>query len=90
MSEDLAGGARDDTRSFRPGDWFGILGARASVLLPPSEKARVAALWELIDDGAGFDEVLDAVLARGLRGLSGFASGWSGRRSGSTGLPWGS
>jgi hypothetical protein len=60
------------TRSFRPGPWFGIFGDRTTVLLPPSEKARVAALWELIDDGAGFDEVLDALIAGGLRELPGF------------------
>lgn len=59
-------------RSIRPGGWFGIFGEQASVLLPPSEKRRVAALWELVDDGAGFDEVLDALLAGGLRDLPGF------------------
>ncbi len=42
------------------------------MLLPPSEKHRVAALWELVDGGAGFDEVLDALLDTGLRGLPGF------------------
>ena len=59
-------------RSIRPGGWFGIFGDQASVLLPPSEKHRVAALWELVDEGAGFDEVLDALLAHGLRDLPGF------------------
>ena len=68
MSDDLQGG----TRSYRPGTWFGIFGAGASVLLPPGEKARVAALWELVDDGAGFDEVLDALISGGLRELPGF------------------
>lgn len=68
MSDDPQGG----TRSYRPGTWFGIFGAGASVLLPPSEKARVAALWELVDDGAGFDEVLDALISGGLRELPGF------------------
>jgi hypothetical protein len=60
------------TWSFRPGAWFGILGERATVVLPPSEKARVAALWELVDDGAGFDETLDALISSGLRDLPGF------------------
>jgi hypothetical protein len=60
------------TRSYRSGEWFGIFGERALVLLPPSEKARVAALWELVDDGAGFDEVLDALIATGLRALPAF------------------
>ena len=58
--------------SYRPGDWFGIFGDQATVVLPPSEKARVARLWELVDAGAGFDEVLDALISGGLRDLPGF------------------
>ncbi len=60
------------TWSFRTGAWFGILGEHATVVLPPSEKARVAALWELVDGGAGFDETLDALISSGLRDLPGF------------------
>ena len=60
------------SRSYRPGDWFGIFGDQATVVLPPSEKARVARIWALVDDGAGFDEVLDALIADGLRDLPGF------------------
>ena len=41
---------RDSVRSYHPGDWFGIVGERAVVILPPTEKPRVAALWELVDD----------------------------------------
>ncbi|MFW6774349.1 FHA domain-containing protein [Nocardioides sp. CPCC 205120] len=59
-------------RSYRPGSWFAVFGTGASVLLPPSEKRRVAALWALVDDGAGFDEVLDALITSGLRDLPGF------------------
>jgi FHA domain-containing protein len=59
-------------RSFRPGGWYAAFGERATVLLPPSEKGRVAALWALVDDGAGFDEVLDALIANGLRDLPAF------------------
>lgn len=59
-------------RSYRPGSWFAILGERTTVLLPPGEGARVPGLWRLVDDGAGFDEVLDALIAQGLRGLAGF------------------
>ncbi|WP_299050425.1 FHA domain-containing protein [uncultured Nocardioides sp.] len=59
-------------RSYLPGAWFGVFGEHATVLLPPSEKRRVAALWELLDDGADFDEVLDALIATGLRDLPGF------------------
>jgi hypothetical protein len=59
-------------RSYRPGDWFGIVGERAVVILPPSEKPRVAALWELVDGGAGFDVTLDALISGGLRDLPAF------------------
>lgn len=59
-------------RSYRPGEWFGIVGERAVVILPPSEKPRVAALWELVDGGAGFDVTLDALIAGGLRELPAF------------------
>lgn len=59
-------------RSYRSGSWFGIFGDHATVLLPASEKARVAALWELVDGGAGFDELLDALIASGLRSLPAF------------------
>jgi hypothetical protein len=59
-------------RSYRPGTWFGLVGTRALVALPPSEKARVPALWELVDEGAGFDITLDALISGGLRDLPGF------------------
>ena len=59
-------------RSYRPGDWFGIFGRARGRVLPPTEKARVAALWELVDGGAGFDETLDALISGGLRDLPGF------------------
>ena len=62
----------DAIRSYRPGEWFGIFGDRATVVLPPSEKARVAGIWALVDAGAGFDEVLDALISGGLRELPGF------------------
>jgi len=58
--------------SYTPGTWFGIVGAHATVLLPPAAKSRAAAVWALVDDGAGFDDVLDAVVAEGLRGLPAF------------------
>jgi hypothetical protein len=60
------------TRSYRPGQWFGIFGPHATVLLPPTEKDRVGRLWALVDDGAGFDVVLDALISEGLRDLPGF------------------
>jgi len=58
--------------SYKPGSWFGVVGEHATVLLPPTEKARAGAIWALVDDGAGFDEVLDALVSDGLRTLPGF------------------
>jgi hypothetical protein len=60
------------SRSVVPGEWYGVLGDDVAVLLPPGAKARVAGLWERIDEGAGFDEVLDALISGGLRELPGF------------------
>jgi hypothetical protein len=62
----------DSVRSYQPGDWFGIVGERAVVILPPTEKPRVASLWELVDGGAGFDVTLDALISGGLRDLAAF------------------
>lgn len=61
------------TWSYRPGSWFAVFGTATTVLLPASEKARVGDLWARIDDGAGFDEVLDVLLQSGLGSLPGFA-----------------
>ncbi|WP_323794122.1 FHA domain-containing protein [Nocardioides sp.] len=58
--------------SYRPGAWFGVFGSATTLLLPESEKTRVATLWSLIDDDAVFDEVLDALLEAGLGSLPGF------------------
>ena len=58
--------------SYQPGDWFGVFGPDLTLLLPGSEKARVTGLWELVDGGASFDQVLDGLLSSGLSGLSGF------------------
>lgn len=60
-------------RSYRPGRWFGIFGPRATVVLPPSEKARVGGVWDLVVDGAGFDVTLDTLISGGLRDLAAFA-----------------
>ncbi|MBJ7356423.1 hypothetical protein, partial [Nocardioides sp.] len=65
-------GTSSPLRSYRPGTWFGLVGERALVALPPTEKARVPALWELVDEGAGFDVTLDALISAGLRDLPGF------------------
>jgi len=60
------------TTCYRPGEWIGIVGRSATVLLPPTEKARAGALWALVDDGAAFDAVLDALVSSGLSSLPGF------------------
>lgn len=64
--------ALGDPWSYRPGSWFGVVGASVTLLLPGTEKSRVAELWALVDDGAVFDEVLDSVLRSGLGSLPGF------------------
>jgi hypothetical protein len=70
--ERVSGVSGSPLRSYRPGTWFGLIGERALVALPPTEKARVTALWELVDEGAGFDVTLDALISAGLRDLPGF------------------
>ncbi|MBO0846462.1 MAG: FHA domain-containing protein [Nocardioides sp.] len=60
------------TRSVVPGEWYAVLGDLVLVLLPPAARSRAAGLWELVDQGARFDEVLDALIRDGLRELPGF------------------
>lgn len=58
--------------SYRPGSWFAVVGEHCTVLLPSSEKDRAGVLWAAVDGGAGFDAVLDTLLAGGLSTLPGF------------------
>jgi len=58
--------------SLRGGEWLGIFGANTAVVLPPSEKSQAAVLWELVDGGAGFEQILDVLLASGLRAVPDF------------------
>jgi hypothetical protein len=58
---------------FAPGDWYAVVGDRATVLLPVSQRGRVAELWDLADSGAAADALLDALLAGGLSSLDHFA-----------------
>ena len=60
------------TWSYQSGAWFGVFGPRTTLLLPDSEKSRVAGLWALIDDGAALSEVVDGLVASGLSALPGF------------------
>jgi hypothetical protein len=57
--------------TYRPGGWFGIVGDQLLVLLPPGLKRRATAVWEVVDEGAAFDQVLDLVISSGLRDLPG-------------------
>jgi hypothetical protein len=54
---------------FAPGDWYAVVGDHVTVVLPGSQRDRVAALWDLADAGATADAVLDALLAGGLSTL---------------------
>lgn len=58
---------------FAAGDWYAVVGDRVTVLLPSSQRGRVAGLWDLADAGADADTVLDALLAGGLSSLEHFA-----------------
>ncbi|PKH43670.1 hypothetical protein SAMN05192575_104142 [Nocardioides alpinus] len=58
---------------FAPGDWYAVVGDHVTVLLPGSQRGRVAELWDLADTGATADAVLDALLAGGLSSLDHFA-----------------
>ena len=65
--------------SYRPGDVV----RRSSATRPPSccrppRRPGSRRIWALVDDGAGFDEVLDALIADGLRHCR--ASSWSASR----------
>lgn len=54
---------------FAPGDWYAVVGDRVTVLLPGSQRGRVAGLWDLADSGADADALLDALLAEGLSSI---------------------
>lgn len=66
---------RDETAtwSYRPGPWYAVFGPAVTVLLPGSHAGIAGELWPRVQAGADFEEVLDAVLVVGLRGLSTFA-----------------
>jgi len=57
--------------TYRPGGWFGIVGEHLLVALPPGLKRKASAVWEIVEEGAAFDQVLDVVISSGLRDLPG-------------------
>lgn len=57
---------------FAAGDWYAVVGDHVTLLLPGSQRSRVAELWDLADSGADADAVLDALLAGGLSSLDHF------------------
>ncbi|GAA3816275.1 hypothetical protein [Nocardioides panacisoli] len=58
--------------SYQAGSWFAVFGPQVTVLLPESERERVIRVWATVDEGGGFDQVLDGLLATGLSSLPGF------------------
>ncbi|MCD6639957.1 MAG: FHA domain-containing protein [Nocardioides sp.] len=62
----------DDLR-FAAGEAFAVTGDDVVAVLPKAARSRVAALWELVDAGAGLDEVLDALVGDGISSLGGLA-----------------
>lgn len=56
-------------RRYRPGSGYAVLGPAVVVLLPDVPRARAAAVWECVDGGGSFQDVLDVLVAGGLRSL---------------------
>lgn len=61
------------SRRVVPGDWYAVVVGPVVVAVPPSARGRVAELWDLAEQGAGFDSLLDAVVSGGLSALPSFA-----------------
>ncbi len=68
-------------RTYAAGEWYAVVGDEVTVLLPAQARSRVAGVWDLADSGAGFDTVLDGLLAEGLSTLPGFALVGHGERT---------
>lgn len=56
-------------RRCRPGSGYVVLGPAVVVLLPDVPRGRAAAVWECVDGGGSFQDVLDVLVADGLRSL---------------------
>ncbi|WP_110240790.1 FHA domain-containing protein [Nocardioides gilvus] len=59
-------------REGRPGQWIGVFGDSLTLLVPGAERDRALRWWSLVDDGAGVERLLDALLAEGLSTLDDF------------------
>ncbi len=73
MSDGIQGAERaTGAWSYRDGAWFAVFGTGAAIVLPDTQKDQVVGLWAMVDGGAGFDDVLDGLLASGLSRIPGF------------------
>src|SRR5690606_16748507 len=61
-----------NVREGRPGQWIGVFGDSLTLLVPGAERDRALRWWSLVDDGAGIESILDALLAEGLSTLDDF------------------
>jgi hypothetical protein len=60
--------------TYVPGPGTALVGAGCVLLLPgDAGTARIAQLWPLVRDGADLDDLLEGLVARGLRSLGPFA-----------------
>lgn len=55
-----------------PGDWIAVANEDLTLLLPATERSRAVGLWPLVDDGAGAEQVLDALISGGVSALCPF------------------
>lgn len=62
-----------DRRSGRGGSWLAALGEDLTVVVPGEDRALAARVWELVDSGARFEQVLDELCAPVLSGADAFA-----------------
>src|ERR1044072_6767715 len=81
-----AAGSTTRPRGGRVGGGCAARGNTVASRVPPAAKPRVAGLWETVDEGAGFDEVLDALISGGLRDPPPFAPVRGEGRDGQAGM----
>jgi hypothetical protein len=59
--------------SFRVGSGIGLVSPTTLALLEPSNNLLAEELWDLLDQSAGIDDLLEAMSSTGLRALGAFA-----------------